>query len=123
MLYSGIDLHKRTIAIHTVDADGAMVRKADLPTNRAAITAYFTTLDGPPQAVCECTGMWYWVRDLLVPQGIDLRLAHAKYLNAISYAKVGIRVTPTPRPSSAAGARTANGNLPAIGESAFTAVT
>jgi hypothetical protein len=28
------------------------------------------------------------VRDLLVPQGIDLRLAHAKYLKAISYAKV-----------------------------------
>ena len=49
MLYSGIDLYKRTIAIHTVDADGAMVRKADLPTDRAAIklgstftrTAYF----------------------------------------------------------------------------------
>ena len=80
MLYSGIDLHKRTIAIHTVDAVGALVRKADLPTNRAAITAYFTTRTGPHQAVCECTGMWYWVRDLLVPQGIDLRLAHAKYL-------------------------------------------
>ncbi len=88
MLYSGIDLHKRTIAIHTIDADGAMVRKADLPTDRAAITAYFKTLDGPHQAVCECTGMWSWVRDLLVPQGIDLRLAHAKYLKAISYAKV-----------------------------------
>ncbi len=88
MLYSGIDLHKRTVAIHTVDASGALVRKADLPTNRAAISAYFTTLDGPHQAVCECTGMWYWVRDLLVPQGIDLRLAHAKYLKAISYAKV-----------------------------------
>ena len=88
MLYSGIDLHKRTIAIHTDDAVGALVRKADLPTNRAAITAYFTTLAGPRQAVCECTGLWYWVRDLLVPQGIDLRLAHAKYLKAISYAKV-----------------------------------
>ncbi len=88
MLYSGIDLHKRTLAIHTVDAAGAMIRKADLATNRAAVTAYFATLDGPHQAVCECTGMWYWLRDLLVPQGIDLRLAHAKYLKAISYAKV-----------------------------------
>ncbi len=88
MLYSGIDLHKRTMAIHTVDAAGTLVRKADLPTNRAAITAYFKTLEGPHQAVCECTGMWYWVRDLLVPQGIDLRLAHTKYLKAISYAKV-----------------------------------
>ena len=62
MRYSGIDLHKRTLAIHT--------------------------LDGPHQAVCECTSLWYWVRDLLVPQGIDLRLARAKYLKAISDAKV-----------------------------------
>jgi len=88
MLYSGIDLHKRTMASHTVDAVGALLRKADLPTNRAAVTAYFAKLDGPHQAVCECTSMWYWVRDLLVPQGIDLRLAHAKYLKAISYVKV-----------------------------------
>jgi hypothetical protein len=36
----------------------------------------------------ECLGSWYRVRDLVVPQGIDLRLGHAKYLKAISYAKV-----------------------------------
>ena len=88
MLYSGIDLHKRTLAIHTLDAAGALVRQADLPTRREAITAYFATLPGPHQAVVECTGMWYWLRDLLVPHGIDLHLAHAKYLKAISYAKV-----------------------------------
>lgn len=88
MLYSGIDLHKRTIAIHTLDAAGSVRRQANLPAERDAVTAYFATLPGPHQAVVECTGMWYWVRDLLVPQGIDLRLAHAKYLKAISYAKV-----------------------------------
>ena len=88
MLYSGIDLHKRTLAIHTLDARGGLVRRADLPTDRAAVTAYFAGLPGPHQAVVECTGMWYWLRDLLVPQGIDLRLGHAKYLKAISYAKV-----------------------------------
>lgn len=88
MLFSGIDLHKRSIAIHTLDADGAVVRAANLPAQRNALTAYFGTLPGPHRAVVECTGMWYWVRDLLVPQGIDLRLGHAKYLKAISYAKV-----------------------------------
>jgi hypothetical protein len=50
------------------------------------------TLDGPHEAVGECTSMWYWVRDLLVPQGIVLRLAHAKYLKAISYTKVKTNV-------------------------------
>jgi transposase len=31
---------------------------------------------------------WDWLRDLLVRHGIDLRLAHAKFLKAIAYAKV-----------------------------------
>ena len=31
MLYSGIDLPKRTLAIHTVEAAGTLVRTADLP--------------------------------------------------------------------------------------------
>jgi len=88
MLYSGIDLHKRSVVIHTLDAHGATIAEASLPTQRTAITSYFTNLEGPHQAVVECTGTWYWLRDLLVPQGVDLRLGHAKYLKAISYAKV-----------------------------------
>ena len=31
MLYSGIDLHKRTLAIHTIDAAGTLVRKLAHP--------------------------------------------------------------------------------------------
>ncbi len=87
MMYSGIDLHKRTLAIYTLDDAGQVVRKANMPTHREAITAYFATLPGPHQAVVECTGMWYWLRDCWCPQGIDLHLGHAKYLKAISYAK------------------------------------
>jgi transposase len=88
MLFSGIDLHKRSVALHTVDAAGTVVRTANLPAHRRALTDYFGALPGPHRAVVECTGMWYWVRDLLVAQGVDLRLGHAKYLKAISYAKV-----------------------------------
>src|SRR5215217_2506645 len=88
MLFSGIDLHKRSLAIHTVDAQGARVREADLPTRREAVTAYFAALPGPHRAVVECVQSWYWLRDLLAPAGVDLRLAHAKYVKAISYAKV-----------------------------------
>ena len=88
MLYSGIDLHKHSLVIHTVGEDGAAVREAELATSRPAVTAYFATLPGPHRAVVECLGSWYWMRDLLGPQGIDLRLGHAKYLKAISYAKV-----------------------------------
>ena len=88
MLYSGIDLHKHSLVIHTVGEDGTAVREAELATARPAVVAYFATLPGPHRAVVECLGSWYWVRDLLGPEGIDLRLGHAKYLKAISYAKV-----------------------------------
>ena len=88
MLFSGIDLHKRTLAIHTLDADGTVLRQGTVPARRDALTAYFATLPGPHRAVVECTGMWYWVRDHLAAEGIDLRLGHAKYIKAISYAKV-----------------------------------
>ncbi len=47
MMYSGIDLHKRTLAVHTLDDAGQVVRKANMPTHREAITAYFATLPGP----------------------------------------------------------------------------
>ena len=38
MLFSGIDLHKRTVAIHTLDAAGTVVRAAHLPAQRRALT-------------------------------------------------------------------------------------
>ena len=88
MLHSGIDLHKRTIALSTVAADGQPVRDAQLPTTRAAVRAYFDALPGPHRAVVESTSNWYWLRDLLVGAGVDLRLGHSKYIKAISYAKV-----------------------------------
>jgi transposase len=36
----------------------------------------------------ESTTGWYWLNDLLEANGIELVLAHAKYLKAIAYAKV-----------------------------------
>ena len=88
MLFAGIDLHKRSLVIHTLDAEGATTREAELRSDRAAVMAYFGTLPGPHRAVVECVQSWYWLRDLLAPCGVDLRLARAKYVKAISYAKV-----------------------------------
>ena len=88
MLHSGIDLHKRTVVLFTVTADGASVRDAKLPTTRDAVRAYFAGLPGPHRAVVESTSTWYWLRDVLVGAGVDLRLGHSKFIKAISYAKV-----------------------------------
>ncbi len=50
MLYSGIDLHKRTMVIHTLDANGTTTREAALQSDRGAVLAYFGTLSGPHTA-------------------------------------------------------------------------
>lgn len=88
MLYSGIDLHKRTCVITTVDAAGETVGQATLPTNREAVASYFARLPSPHHATVEATGTWYWISDLLAAHGVNLTLAHAKFLKAIAYAKV-----------------------------------
>ena len=85
--YSGIDLHKRTSYITTVNEQGLTVKQEQLRNHRPAIKAYFATQPGTHCAVVESTTGWYWLRDLLEQQDITLKLAHAKYLKAISYAE------------------------------------
>lgn len=89
MLYTGIDLHKRSIVLTTLAADGSLVQRGKLPTDPHRVADYFSALGESAQiATVEATGSWYWLADLLRSGGIDLRLAHAKYLKAIAYAKV-----------------------------------
>lgn len=88
MLYSGIDLHKRTCTITTLDARGRILDEARMATDRMALASYFGRHRKPHTAVVEATGSWYWLHDFLKAEGIALILAHAKYLKAIAYAKV-----------------------------------
>lgn len=88
MLLSGIDLHKRDLVIGTVDSTGSVMEQRRVRASPAAVLEYFERLPGPHRAVVEATGSWYWLADLLSSHGIDLVLAHAKQLKAISYAKV-----------------------------------
>jgi transposase len=52
------------------------------------VATYFRQWTEEHHAVVECTSTWYWLCDLLKSLGIVVVLAHAKYLKAISYAKV-----------------------------------
>ena len=88
MFYSGIDLHKDNCFITTVDDSGEIVKQERLRNIPEIILTYFASLPSPHKAVVECTAGWYWLDDLLEAHGIELVLAHAKYLKAISYAKV-----------------------------------
>ena len=88
MLHHGIDLHKHTLVIGTVDSAGRVLKQKRMPTRRIELLAYLDSMRGPHRAVVEATGSWYWVADLFARSGIDLKLAHAKQLKAISAAKV-----------------------------------
>lgn len=88
MLHTGIDLHKRTCVLATVDDDGERVAEAELRCHRPALVRYFAALPGPHAATVEATSGWYWLADLLATEGVTLSLAHAKFLKAIAYAKV-----------------------------------
>ena len=88
MYYSGIDQHKLFSYITTVDSDGKIIKEAKLNNNSFEILNYFNSLGKEHIATVETTGGWYWMNDLLSSVGITLKLAHAKYLKAISYAKV-----------------------------------
>lgn len=88
MFYSGIDQHKLDSVITTYNDSGERLRQRRLRNDRATIVRYFSAFPGPHRAVVESTGSWYWLRDLLLAQGIELQLAHATRLKAISTAKV-----------------------------------
>jgi len=88
MFYSGIDLHRDNSMITTINDSGAVINQQKMPNDELAILNYFFSMGRQHRAVVEATANWYWLSDLLNDHGIELVLAHAKYLKAISYAKV-----------------------------------
>lgn len=88
MYYTGIDQHKHTSYLTTVDNKGVIIKQANLKNNPHDILNYFYQLGAKNIATVETTGGWYWMSDLLGNYNIELKLAHAKYVKAIAYAKV-----------------------------------
>lgn len=90
MLLHSIDLHKRTLQLATMRADGEeILQEARIPASRDALSAYLMQWPGlKHRVVAETTGSWYWVDDLLREHKAVLTLAHATKVEAITGAKV-----------------------------------
>ena len=88
MLDHGIDLHKRSIVIATLNPAGGLIKRRKIPARRGDVVRYLDSLEGPHRAVVEATGGWYWIADLLRDRGVELKLAHALKLKAVAAAKV-----------------------------------
>ncbi len=88
MYYTGIDLHKFTSYLTTVNSSGVIVKQNDIKNINHNFVQYFVSIPGQHLATVESTMTWYWLNDLLTSINIPLVLAHAKYVKAIAYAKV-----------------------------------
>ncbi len=67
---------------------GAVIARARLQCEREARAQLLPPVAGAARGRRRVTSNWYWLCDLLAAEGITTVLAHAKYLKAISYAKV-----------------------------------
>lgn len=88
MWYTGIDQHREFCVLTTYGPDGPRVKQARVTSTALALAPYFAAFPGPHRAVVESTGGWYWLADALAPLDVELVLAHATRLKAISAAKV-----------------------------------
>jgi len=88
MYYTGIDLHKFTSFLTTIEPDGNILKKENFKNSPQNFIQYFNSIPGQHLATVESTMSWYWLNDLLDSINIPLVLAHAKYVKAIAYAKV-----------------------------------
>ena len=88
MYYTGIDLHKFSSYLTTVDSLGNIIKEADIKNLDHNFVQYFSDLGNENITTVESTMTWYWLNDLLSSLNIPMVLAHAKYVKAIAYAKV-----------------------------------
>ncbi|MBK8946446.1 MAG: transposase [Ignavibacteriae bacterium] len=88
MYYTGIDLHKFTSYLTTVDSSGNIIKQQNIKNTDYNFVQYFSDLGTENLTTVESTMTWYWLDDLLNSLKIPLVLAHAKYVKAIAYAKV-----------------------------------
>jgi transposase len=88
MYYTGIDLHRKTSFLTTVDSRGQIVKKANLANNEPTILEYFLTLNDDSQVVIESTANWYWLYDLLTEHGIPVVVSNPVKTKAIASARI-----------------------------------
>ena len=88
MYYTGIDLHKKTSFITTVDESGNVVFRRNFANREADILDYFVSLDGPTKIVIESTCSWYWLHDLLKAHNFDVLISNPLKTKAIASAKI-----------------------------------
>jgi len=88
MYYTGIDLHRKTSFLTTIDQNGQMVKRANLANEEGKILDFFAALDTKTEVVIESTANWYWLYDLLNDNGFDVVISNPVKTKAIASARI-----------------------------------
>ncbi len=88
MYYTGIDLHKKTSFITTVNGSGKVVFRRNFPNNPEKILDYFFNLGEPTKIVIESMCSWHWLYDLLKANSFDVVISNPLKTKAIASAKI-----------------------------------
>ena len=88
MYYTGIDLHKKTSFITTVDDSGKVVFRRNFANKEEQILDYFQNLDAPTKIVIESMCSWYWLHDLLKAHNFKVVISNPLKTKAIASAKI-----------------------------------
>ena len=88
MYYTGIDLHRKTSFLTTVDSEGRIVKKCNLQNDEAMILNYFSSLVDDTKVVIESTANWYWLYDLLTTQNFPVVVSNPVKTKAIASARI-----------------------------------
>lgn len=88
MYYTGIDLHKKTSFITTVDQEGKVVARGNLRNVEKDILDYFVALPEESKIVIESMASWHWLYDLLAGNGFDVVISNPFKTKAIASAKI-----------------------------------
>jgi transposase len=88
MYFTGIDLHKKTSYITTVDEKGQIVARGNFNNIETEILDYFVNLGTEGQIVIESMSSWYWLYDLLTGNGFEVLISNPVKTKAIASAKI-----------------------------------
>lgn len=84
----GIDLHKATSYVTTVDETGRILDQRNLRNEPETLRGYFAAQPADARLVVEATGHWMWLYELLEDRYPDLVLAHPLKTKAIASARI-----------------------------------
>src|SRR5262245_27442145 len=85
--YAGVDLHARRLHLCVLDANGQVVKDANIAASPDAFLAAVAPYRPDLVVGCECMFAWYWLADRCALEKVRLVVGHAYYMRLIHGAK------------------------------------